>query len=153
MARPRENPDERFWKFVTPEPNTGCWLWTGGGVYPAFTVDGESYPAHRWILAQKTGDVGNGLEACHRCDTPACVNPDHLFWGTEKDNARDSMTKGRRATGTRNTNARLTASIVSQMKQRYCAGAVTQRALAREYGVSQRAVVMALNGITWKEAP
>jgi hypothetical protein len=57
----------------------------------------RGYPlrAHRLSLQIATGQTGDGLSACHRCDVPSCVNPAHLFWGTVRDNARDAAAKGR----------------------------------------------------------
>lgn len=52
--------------------------------------------AHRWAWAQRHGPIPAGMYICHRCDTPRCVNPDHLFLGTPSDNTRDAIAKGRR---------------------------------------------------------
>jgi hypothetical protein len=95
---------ERFSLYVHPEPNTGCWLWSGGcckGGYGVFSVKKD----HRWVqvkashvaLALDGRPLEEGLLACHSCDFPPCVNPDHLFGGTYKDNNQDSARKGRRS--------------------------------------------------------
>ncbi len=94
---------ERFtaewWESRTmPEPNTGCWLWLGTtvpGGYGRIRVDGVFVAAHRASYASAFGLFDPASKVCHRCDTPACVNPDHLFLGTQKDNVRDMMNKGR----------------------------------------------------------
>ncbi len=90
---------ETFWSKVTPEPNSGCWLWTGAtnrgdyGVYwvqPFKTV----MLAHRASYAFLVAEPGD-LNVCHRCDIPPCVYPGHLFLGDQAANVADMMKKGR----------------------------------------------------------
>ena len=87
----------RFWRFV--EKTEGCWLWTGaktGGGYGYIRRSGkEKMSAHRASWEMHNGPVPEGLWVLHRCDTPACVRPDHLFVGTRADNMRDAHEKGR----------------------------------------------------------
>lgn len=82
---------------MIPEPNTGCWLWTGTSRngYGRFIWDGNAYTAHRVAYQILKGPVPPHLMVLHRCDTPACINPDHLFLGTQSDNMRDASRKGR----------------------------------------------------------
>jgi hypothetical protein len=99
----RITPLERFMAKVSPEPTSGCWLWTG-----ALGMDGygirvhlhgeERKPrrAHRASWEIFRGPIPDGLWVLHRCDNPPCVNPDHLFLGTQTDNIRDAVRKGRR---------------------------------------------------------
>ena len=89
---------ERFDAKVSPEPTSGCHLWTGGifgSGYGAVWDGGRHLGAHRlaWELAR--GPVPAGLCVLHRCDNPPCVNPSHLFLGTKGDNNRDKISKGR----------------------------------------------------------
>ena len=76
----------------------GCWVWqrncTTRG-YGRMSVLGQRSCAHRFSLQVATGQSGDGLYACHRCDNPPCVNPQHLFWGSQKENLADMVAKGR----------------------------------------------------------
>lgn len=92
-----KSPLELFEQKFTPEPNTGCWLWLGGtqaAGYGFFKHAGDT-TAHRssWILYR--GPIPEGLHVLHKCDVRQCVNPDHLFLGTQVDNMKDMAAKGR----------------------------------------------------------
>jgi hypothetical protein len=80
-----------------PEQNSGCWLWSGGVTqfgYGRLAVKNRVWLAHRLSMALAGHDV-DGWCVLHRCDTPACVNPAHLWLGTRSDNAEDAKRKGR----------------------------------------------------------
>lgn len=121
-------------KFI-PEPNSGCWLWFGcahEGGYSRMMIEGHLRPVHRYIFERCHGcELPSDLFVCHRCDTPACINPDHLFVGTQLDNLADSVSKGRMHPGERNGRAKLTdaqaAAIVADPR-RY-------KAIAAQYGI------------------
>lgn len=86
----RRPPDiERFWANVSPEPMSGCWLWTGltntkgyGRVY----FGAGHYMAHRWIYEREIGPIPEGLQLDHKCRVPCCVNPEHLRPVTPQEN-------------------------------------------------------------------
>lgn len=87
---------ERF----VPEPNSGCWLWTGrvnASGYGIFNGPdyGKTTSAHRTFWIRHRGEIPAGLWVLHRCDTPPCVNPAHLFLGTPLENTQDMLKKGR----------------------------------------------------------
>jgi hypothetical protein len=96
--------DEAFMSHVIPEPNTGCWLWMGSlnnKGYGKFNRRGKTGYAHRAALLTKGAPPFAGAYALHQCDMPACVNPDHLKWGTQLDNMAECVRRGRQARGER----------------------------------------------------
>lgn len=94
---------QRFEASYTPEPNTGCWLWTrftdkdGYGFINTCTIKykSNSTRAHRLSYSLFKGAIPKGMCVLHKCDQPSCVNPEHLFLGTHRDNQWDKVHKGR----------------------------------------------------------
>lgn len=99
---------DRFWGKVNKTSENKCWEWTGYTLPPfikSFTDSDKGYGrfwflnkfwlAHRVSWFIKNGEIPDGLCVLHTCDNPPCVNPNHLFLGTKKDNSEDMITKGR----------------------------------------------------------
>lgn len=89
-----------WWQWMTiPEPNSGCLLWTGNAGQDGYGRVakglGGHVLVHRIAYQVAFGPFDHSLKVCHRCDTPSCVNPDHLYLGTQTDNMRDMFAKGR----------------------------------------------------------
>src|SRR5213595_2676709 len=86
-----------------PEPNSGCWLWLGSidklG-YGKVTVRGF-HLAHRLAYAETKGPIPEGMLVLHKCDVPACINPEHLYVGDSQDNMNDMVMRGRGNSGWR----------------------------------------------------
>lgn len=111
-------------------------------------------PAHvlSWEMANGI-NLPDGMIVCHNCpggDNPSCVEPTHLWAGTHDENMADAATKGQMPHGERNTNAKLTAQIVTDMRTRYHGGRITLQALADEYGVNKTTVSQVIRGTTWR---
>lgn len=146
----------RFWSKVD---RTGeCWEWTGyrdPNGYGRFSVGGRGGSvqlAHRYAWEMQNGSA-NGLFVCHHCDNPPCVNPAHMFLGTQVDNMRDMASKGRwsprnTACGERQGLAKLTEESVRAIRSR--AVSETIAALAREFCVSESTIACAVHRRTWR---
>jgi hypothetical protein len=95
--KPKADPAARFWAKV--QRGEGCWEWQGannGKGYGCFGKEGSRpYYAHRFSWELHAGPIPDGLFVLHRCDNRRCVNPEHLFLGTQGDNMRDMIAKGR----------------------------------------------------------
>lgn len=148
----------------------GCWEWNlcrdrNGYGKTGLSRNGQTHwwRAHRiaWTLAHGY----TPLMVLHKCDNPCCCNPEHLFVGTALDNNRDSVAKGRNATGERSGarlhpemtprgenqyKAKLSNTIVREARHQYKNGLASQGQLARKYGVNQSTMYEAIHGITWK---
>lgn len=149
--------EERFWSFVdkTPGhgPNGNCWLFTSQmdkHKYGQFKISrGKNILAHRYSLILKTGVDHPDLCAAHICDVPRCVNPDHLFWATHKENQQDMTRKGRGRIGNRNGRAKLTEQDVIEIKRLLAAGEM-QKDVAKQFGVYPTVISKIHIGKLWK---
>lgn len=140
-----------------PEPNSGCWLWLGSinrlGYGQTAYFNGVT-KAHRLSWLTHRGTIPDRMMVLHKCDVRQCINPDHLFLGTQTDNMRDMARKGRGKSipqlGAKNPMARLSEGAASQILARYRAGGVSQHALAADYGVAVMTINRLVRGLTWK---
>lgn len=142
------------------EPNTGCWLWLRGESHRYGTVhpagsEKHNETAHRHMCALAVGPIPRGMCVCHRCDTPMCVNPAHLFVATHAENMRDCNTKGRRNLSSyRRPDAKssrpgkLTPRSVRAIRRLVEKG-VPQAQVAKAFDIDSRTVRHILSGETW----
>lgn len=153
---------ERFWSKVNRAGDSACWLWIGGCTgdgYGAFAaVNRRLIPAHRFAYEQCVGPIPEGLFVCHHCDNPPCVNPKHLFAGTNRDNVLDAMRKGRwpkqdgnpyAVRGEQQGLSKLTNAQVLEIR-RLAAQGISQYVIKDIFGVTQANVSAIVRRETWK---
>lgn len=110
--------------------------------------------AHRVAYATVHGDP-EGLDVCHRCDTPLCCNPNHHFLGTQADNMADMTRKGRSSRtgngrGNDSPNSKVTTEMVVEIRRLYESGQASQYEIARQFGIKQPTVNCIVKRRTWR---
>lgn len=149
---------EQFEKYYMPVTESGCWIWIkycmpyGHG---QLRIGGKTYLAHRVSYELFRGPIPEGLCVCHKCDVPQCVNPDHLFLGTQQENIMDRVKKGRPGNkgklginqGIGNGSAKLTEKIVKEI---FLDKKHQQSELAYKFNISQPTVSDIKTGRCWK---
>jgi len=146
-----EKDKARFWAKVDKRGENECWEWTAGKSsegYGNFWISGKYYLAHRiaWVLQK--GAIPPGKLVCHSCDNPPCKNANHFFLGTNKDNMRDAVKKGRMSNGDRNGNSVLTEFKVLDIRRRFSEGE-TQINISKDFGISAMQVSYIVNKKRW----
>ena len=164
----------KFYEKFIVDANTGCWNWTHSlntGGYGRVYISGKHILAHRFSYEMFNGDFDKSMFVCHKCDNPICVNPDHLFIGTAKDNNHDMMAKGRHRTNNvgrkhseetkrkiseaqrgkpRPKSRRLLPKHVKYIREQYDDGKINYSALSRQLGISDVAIKKIAKRITYK---
>jgi hypothetical protein len=149
--------DAYFWPKV--KRSDGCWEWVGcrnNRGYGIFWIgNGRRALAHRYIFVRRVAPIPDGMDLCHRCDNPCCVNPGHLFLGTHSDNMRDMDRKGRRRSprGETHPHSTLSDAAVAEIRARYVPGLNRWRRgnaseLAVEYGTTRHYIAAIARGTT-----
>ncbi len=143
--------EQRFFSYV--EKTESCWNWKGflnKKGYAQFRINYTRHPAHRVAYLLFRGPVEAGLLVCHRCDNPRCVNPDHLFLGTNQDNVRDMVSKKRHRTGSRKPNSKMNDESVRELFTMCSKRYFEHEELAKMFGVCRPLITNILNGKRWK---
>ncbi len=177
-----EDTQKFFWDKVRKEDGPRCWIWIGGissRGYGIFAIRRRIISAHRFSALIAFGSLPEGMMVCHKCDVRHCVNPEHLFFGTAKQNMQDAANKGRlssgdghysrarpellargqksgsklhpesRPRGARHYATKLADSDVVEIISRNAAGE-SQTKLAKAYGISLASANRIILRKTWK---
>jgi len=158
---PAEERQQRFHRRYRVDQKSGCWVWLGFKAdrrgYGGMRIDYRTVRAHRYSWEIHNGLIPNGLHVLHRCDNPPCVNPKHLFLGTNSDNVADMTAKGRgrgecKARGGR-ASRKLSFSQAQDIRREYRKGVVgySTTALGRKYGVTHGTIGKIVRGLTYLE--
>lgn len=136
-----------------PEPMSGCWLWERACQsrgYGQITLNGKGVLAHRASFeAFYDVDLDREMVVCHRCDNPICVNPDHLFVGTQSDNMKDCAKKGRIKMPSQKGAAHSQAQISEEQALAIRADTRNYRIIAASFGISKTTVHEIKTRKTW----
>lgn len=147
----RERDWVRFHAGYVVDELTSCWVWQRNvqqNGYGHMKYSGSAQGTHRISWDLHNGQIPQGLCVLHTCDNRACVNPDHLFLGTTKDNVADKIRKGRHARGERVNTAKLTEAHVMKMYKRFDEGAGCPT-VGREFGVTTTMAWNIKTGKSW----
>lgn len=161
-CRYHTTPEQRFWQNVVKLGDNDCWLWTGivgRGGYGRFKINCKVVSAHRYSWELHRGEIDksksdfHGICVLHKCDTPACVNPNHLFLGSIQDNIIDRDNKGRTAKWEGSHFSKLTLGKIKEIRSMYGyngKGGLSLPKLASKFGVSISTIHHIVTNKTWK---
>lgn len=141
---------EKFWEKVDKKSENDCWMWLGH-------IDRYGYGkfwnflSHRFSWIDTFGNIPDGLYVCHKCDNPSCVNPRHLFLGTQLDNMQDMVKKGRIHShiGEDNPKSKLSERDIYKIYRLYDAG-LSGYKIAKMFLVSKTNILGIVRGKTWR---
>jgi hypothetical protein len=153
MIRQKKDVRDRFMSHVCISDTTKCWEWTGhiaAKGYGYFRIDNKMVRTNRASYTIFTGHIADGLWVLHHCDNRKCVNPDHLFLGTQHDNILDMEAKkrSRHLSGESHGRAKLTAEQVAEIRKAHSDGQ-SIRSLGRQYGVAKTSIARIVHGKGW----
>lgn len=144
--------EQKFWEKVSIPENAGdCWIWTGSklrGGYGNININHKTKQAHRLSYELHYGKIPAGLDVLHKCDNPPCVNPHHLFLGTDKTNAEDRSAKGRTVKGVLLPISKLNDGNVKEIRK-LIALKIPRRKIAKLFGVGSTCITDIATGRTW----
>lgn len=148
----------KFWLGVKKLSPDECWTWMkykDNRGYGEFQIRYEgkkmNFAAHRVSYELTNGKIPNGLLVCHKCDNPSCVNPNHFFIGTHKDNSDDKVKKNRQAKAETSGKSKLTWDIVRYIRKSFNDKDITVLFLSKKHNIHEKTITNILNGKNWKD--
>ncbi len=145
---------QRFWVKVQVRDDNECWPWLASVDdfgYGHFGYNAKVTRAHRVAYELTYGAIPQGMKVLHRCDNPACCNPNHLFLGTHEDNMQDKIAKNRQARGDHSRSSLTNDDVQAIRKER--ANGATYAEIATKFNVSKITVRHIIKGRSWKHLP
>ncbi len=154
MPKTAVAPEIRFARFVKREEG-GCWVWTGSRNASGYGFFGlgrsaRGVLAHRFSFAMVNGPIPPKMCVLHKCDNPPCVNPDHLWLGTQAQNMADKIAKGRQRVGAKDRHrlSKITREVAAQIRHERASGKLVKH-IAKDRGLCVQTVSDILNGRHW----
>lgn len=151
---------EKFWKKVERRGPNDCWIWTGaqdengyGNLKMMVNYVSFGFRSHRVAFYLVRGFMPPDTFACHKCDVPLCVNPDHLFLGGQHANQADKVMKDRQAFGEKHGRSKLTVAQVQEARLLRLRDKISIKALAQKFGLSCSSMASVLDGTHWSRVP
>lgn len=141
--------ERRFRRKISIDGKSGCWIWIGSRLasgYGRIWCSGKIRLAHRVSYEIHRGPITGDLQVCHHCDNPSCVNPEHLFIGTNAENVADKVAKGRQAMGSGNGQAKLSMADVAYIRSMPM---VSDTKLAARFDVNRSQIWRIRSGKKW----
>lgn len=159
MSYPKREPEIRFWEKVDKngpipkhQPDLGqCWIWAGSKRehgHGRFDVPGVGSSAHRFSYHIHNGPIPEGRGVLHKCDNGSCVNPSHLFTGTQKDNMEDAANKNRVEYGEKHYRSVLTDGDIRKIRQLYSEG-IRIKEIAEMFPVNRGCISKIVHRLRW----
>lgn len=147
--------EQRF--FAKVLKTESCWNWQATKVPRGYGILGRGRGSRKYIYAHRfsyqyhVGEIPEGISVLHKCDNPSCVNPKHLFLGTQLENMKDMRKKNRGTVGVRHPNAILNPEIVCNIRKEYAAGGTSLSILGRKYDITFQHVHDIIKNKIWRE--
>ena len=152
QKRTKDITQETIESRVVRIPEAGCLIWMGATQvrgYGEITSNNKKHLAHRASYETFVGPIPEGMYVCHSCDNVYCVNPNHLFLGTQKQNLQDMARKGRSTRGSKNPRAKLNEGHVKEIK-RLIDGGCSLSIIAKDFNVTSACIYSIKKGSHWK---